>query len=56
MNSNKAAQTLRRKASIYGGLLAPVALALALGVSAAAQVAATGDKEMGEQNDHLPTC
>ena len=55
MNSNKAAQTLRRKASIYGGLLAPVALALALGVSAAAQVAAPGDKAMGEQNDHLPT-
>jgi protein SCO1/2 len=55
MNSNKAAQTLRRKVSIYGGLLAPVALALALGVSAAAQVAAPGDKAMGEQNDHLPT-
>ncbi len=55
MNSNKAAQTLRRKASIYGGLLAPVALALALGVPVAAQVAAPGDKAMGEQNDHLPT-
>ena len=39
MNSSKAGQELQRKASIYGGLLAPVALAFALGVSAAAQVA-----------------
>lgn len=54
MNSSRG-HTLRRKASIYGGLLAPVALALVLGVSGAAQVAAPGDKVMGEQNDHLPT-
>lgn len=55
MNSSSTGRTIRRKASIYGGLVAPVALALALGVSAAAQVAAPGDKAMGEQNDHLPT-
>src|SRR5450631_18179 len=55
MNSSRAGQTLRRKTSIYGGLLAPVALAFVLGVSAAAQVAAPSDKVMGEQNDHLPT-
>lgn len=55
MNSSSTGRTIRRKASIYGGLAAPVALALALGVSAAAQVAAPGDKAMGEQNDHLPT-
>jgi protein SCO1 len=55
MNSSRAGQTLRRKASIYGGILAPVALALALSVPVAAQVAAPGDKAMGEQNDHLPT-
>jgi protein SCO1 len=54
MNSS-AGRTIRRKASIYGGRIAPVALALALGISAAAQVAAPGDKAMGEQNDHLPT-
>lgn len=55
MNNSRAGKTLRRKASIYGSLLAPVALAFALGVSATAQVAAPGDKAMGEQNDHLPT-
>ena len=55
MNSSKAGQTLRRKTSIYGSLFTPMVLSLALCVPAAAQVAAPGDKAMGEQNDHLPT-
>ena len=55
MQNNKIERTKRRSGH-RGGLLALVlAFACGVSISCIAQVAAPGDKVMGEQNDHLPT-
>jgi protein SCO1 len=57
MQNIRAGTTIRRGSNVHRQLLAAVALGVAFIMSSActAQVAAPGDKVMGEQNDHLPT-